>query len=82
MNSVDQKSQGRWMMERKGSMDVTGKIGQDGRESGYSLVATAGSGYRRDVTPKIGTVEFRNYGIKRPQLKVGKSDIVDTYSPF
>lgn len=64
---------------RKNSFNVTGKVGQ--RETGWG-VTTAGVGYRRDVTPKIGAVEFRQYSIKKPQLKVGKSDIIDTYSPF
>lgn len=35
-----------------------------------------------EVANKVGAVEFRDYTIPRPQLKIGSSSYVDTYSPF
>ena len=35
-----------------------------------------------NVTPKIGSVEFRDYSIRKPALKVGSNSYVDTYSVF
>lgn len=48
-----------------------------------------GSSFRRtarqslnEVSPKVGSLEIRDYTIPRPQLKVGSEAYVDTYSPF
>lgn len=35
-----------------------------------------------EVASKVGSVDFRDYTIPRPQLKIGSSSYVDTYSPF
>ena len=56
-------------------IEVTGKIGWENR--GRSTV-----GFGGDVSPKVGSVETRDFSIRKPQLKVGKVDFVDTYSPF
>ncbi len=37
---------------------------------------------QRDVSPKVGALETRDYSIRKPLLKVGKNDFVNTYSPF
>lgn len=39
------------------------------------------SGYK-EVTPKVGSVDVRDLSIRRPQMKVGKTDFIDTYTPF
>lgn len=38
--------------------------------------------FQPEITSKIGWTESRDYTIRRPQLKVGKNDYIDTYSPF
>ncbi len=38
--------------------------------------------YQRDVSPKVGALERRDYTIRKPLLKVGKKEFVNTYSPF
>jgi hypothetical protein len=38
--------------------------------------------FQPGITSKIGAVETRDFTIPKPQLKVGKSDYIDTYSPF
>jgi hypothetical protein len=38
--------------------------------------------FQPEIADKIGAVSTRDYTIPRPQLKVGKSDFIDTYSPF
>jgi len=35
-----------------------------------------------EVAGKVGSVDFRDYTIPRPQLKIGSNSFVDTYSPF
>ena len=35
-----------------------------------------------EVSTKVGSLEQRDYTIRRPTLKVGKDSYVDTYSPF
>ncbi len=37
---------------------------------------------QRDVSPKVGSTNFRDYTIRKPLLKVGKNNFVNTYSPF
>jgi hypothetical protein len=34
------------------------------------------------VSPKVGSLETRDYTIRKPLLKIGKQSYVDTYSPF
>lgn len=34
------------------------------------------------MTPKVGSVETRDLSIRKPQMKVGKTDFIDTYTPF
>lgn len=38
--------------------------------------------YQPEVTSKVGSVDYRDYTIYRPQLKVGTNNFIDTYSPF
>jgi hypothetical protein len=38
--------------------------------------------YQPEVTGKVGAINYRDYSIPRPQLKVGNQSYVDTYSPF
>ena len=35
-----------------------------------------------EVAGKVGAIEYRDFSIPRPQLKVGSKNFVDTYSPF
>jgi hypothetical protein len=35
-----------------------------------------------EVTEKVGSLDRRDYTIRRPQLKIGSDSFVDTYSPF
>lgn len=37
---------------------------------------------QRDVSPKVGALETRDYTIRKPQLKIGTNNYVDTYSVF
>lgn len=37
---------------------------------------------RSEVAPKIGSVDVRDYSIRKPQMKVGQTVFIDTYSPF
>ena len=53
--------------------EVTGKIGWENRFRSTSIA---------EVSPKVGSVEFRDLSIRKPQMKVGKPDFIDTYSPF
>ena len=38
--------------------------------------------FQPEITSKIGAVPNRDLTIPKPQLKVGKSEYIDTYSPF
>jgi len=38
--------------------------------------------YKRDVSPKVGALDTRNYEVRKPLLKIGGKGFVDTYSPF
>jgi hypothetical protein len=61
---------------------VTGKVGwQD--EKPFSR--TSGWSSEKEVTGKIGSIEKRDYSIKKPQLKIGLIhglNYVDTYSIY
>lgn len=37
---------------------------------------------KSDVSPKVGSVEYRDYSVKKPLLKIGSNNYVDTYSIF
>lgn len=52
---------------------VTGKVGSEDkwRSTGF-----------KQVTQKVGSVDIRDLSIRKPQMKVGKADFIDTYSPF
>lgn len=38
--------------------------------------------FQPEVTGKVGSIDRRDYTIRRPQLKVGSNEFVDTYSVF
>ena len=38
--------------------------------------------FQRDVSPKVGSLPTRDFSIRKPLLKVGKNDFMNTYSPF
>jgi hypothetical protein len=54
----------------------------EGSPSAFRKTLTHLMRFQPEVTAKIGAVPSRDYTIPRPQLKVGKADYIDTYSPF
>ena len=64
-------------INRRNSVNVTEKIGGNDYSKTSSIHFP-----KAQVSPKIGSVEIRDYSIKKPQLKIGKTDFIDTYSPF
>lgn len=37
---------------------------------------------KSEVSPKVGSVDYRDYSVKKPLLKIGSNNYVDTYSIF
>lgn len=56
--------------------EITEKVGQ-------SLVRThILRSLEGNVSPKVGSTETRDYSVRRPKLKIGSDNFVDTYSVF
>ena len=53
------------------SKEITGKVGEDSRSFTKP---------KDHVSPKIGSVDSRDYSIRKPLLKIGTGGYVDTYS--
>jgi hypothetical protein len=68
------------MMEKSCAWNVTSKIGQN--ENSRSTSISYFKNQKPEIALKIGSVEGRDFTIKRPQMKIGKTGFVDTYSPF
>lgn len=37
---------------------------------------------KSQISPKVGALDIRDYTIRKPVLKIGSNDYVDTYSVF
>lgn len=52
---------------------------------GFSLSKSFNRSSFRDidnVSPKVGSLDVRDYAVKKPILKIGSNNYVDTYSIF
>lgn len=58
------------------AMDVTAKVGwmEKGRSTSF--------GSSTEVAAKVGSLDTRDFSIRKPQMKIGKTDCINTYSPF
>ena len=62
-------------MEKICSWNITDKIGSTEYNRSSSIHF-----FRSGVTPKIGSVEHREFSVRKPQIKVGSTVFIDTYS--